>query len=119
MFFCYCEYIVHFRWRFLWRAFSNYFEIAPEGPSTEPVDMVEFMKDKEPVWEDIVQKYDLKHYKLSEIATWWLLNLSLRRKVSCPTDMTKSREMGFLRYENTEKAYFRLFDNLREKKIIP
>ena len=35
------------------------------------------------------------------------------------TDMTKSRQAGFLDYQSTPDAFFALFDQLKEKKIIP
>jgi hypothetical protein len=35
------------------------------------------------------------------------------------TDMTKSREAGFLDYQSTSDAFFELFDRLKVERVIP
>ncbi len=57
--------------------------------------------------------------KLEQLTVWWHVKVDVGRELSCPTDMSKSREMGFLRYQTTDKAYLRLFDYLRANKYIP
>ncbi len=108
-----------FRWKTLWQKIAEYFEIEAVGPGEQPINMQEKMSEKESVWKEMVSKFGLKNYELSEVATWWLVSSTTSRKASCLTDMTKSREMGFLKYQSTEKSVFRLFDRLRAEKIIP
>jgi hypothetical protein len=35
------------------------------------------------------------------------------------TDMTQSRRLGFLVYQDTEEAFYDLFATLRAEKVIP
>ena len=49
-----------FTWRSLWQHFAEYFGLEVEVPSGGPLDLEEFMKDKETVWHDIVEKYGLQ-----------------------------------------------------------
>ena len=107
------------RWRHLWSAIADYFGVEAEGPRSEPIDMVQTIMSQDQVWEDIVRDNNLQTYKLQDITQYWLLNLSLRKPMSCFADMSKSREMGFLKYQNTEKSFFKLFDYLKQVKIIP
>lgn len=108
-----------FRWKSLWPKIAGYFGVKPVGPGDEPVNMTEKMKALEPKWAEMVDKYGLQKYSLSEIGTWWFVNASMSRQVSCLTDMTKSREFGFLKYQSTEKSVIRLLDNLKKERIIP
>ncbi len=72
-------------------------------------------KQQHDKWQtDIFQKY-----RLDDLATWWFLPVDLGRNYSALTDMSKSRELGFTGYMTTDKAYFRLFDQLRKDKVIP
>ena len=49
-----------FTLRSLWKHFAQYFGLEVEVPSGGPMDLEEFMKDKETVWNDIVEKHGLK-----------------------------------------------------------
>ena len=107
-----------FRWRWLWRAIADYFGVKVVDP-TEPVIMEKLMADKGPVWDEIVKKHGLQNFKLGDLTNWWFVNIDLGRTVSCPTDMNKSREFGFTKTQDTEKAYLKLFDYLRANKYVP
>jgi len=107
-----------FRWRLLWRSIARYFDVRVEDPK-EPIIMEKLMADKGPVWDEIVKKYGLKPFKLQDLTNWWFVNIDLGRTVSCPTDMNKSRELGFKGFLDTEKAYNKLFDYLRKNKYVP
>ena len=49
-----------FSYRGLWQYFADYFGLRVEVGSDEPANMKEFMKDKETVWDEIVEKHGLK-----------------------------------------------------------
>ena len=46
-----------FKWRFLWPSIAEYFELKTEEPKDERLGVNELKKDKEPVWDEIVEKY--------------------------------------------------------------
>ncbi len=77
------------------------------------------MKDKGPVWNDIVIKHHLLEKTLDELVGLWAPDLATSLPVSVISDMTKSREMGFKEYISTEKSFFNLFDFLWQNKHIP
>ena len=108
-----------FRWKSLWPKIAEYFGIEPIGPGDEPINLTARMAAMEPKWIEMVKKYNLGNYALDDVATWWVVSSSTSRTASCLTDMTKSREMGFLKYQSTEKSVFKLFDKLRSQNIIP
>ena len=49
-----------FKWRFLWPSIAEYFGLKPGEPEDQPLNMEELMKDKEAVWDEIVEKHGLK-----------------------------------------------------------
>ena len=105
-----------FRWKSLWPKIAEYFGIEPVGPEEPPMNLTEKMATLEHKWVEMVEEYGLQKYALADIATWWMVSSSSSREVNCLTDMTKSREMGFLKYQSTEKSIFNLFDTLRREK---
>ena len=101
----------------LWKETAEYFnlEILLDEDET-PFNLVDFMKDKEVVWKDIAAKHNLKEIDFQEFAGCWFLE---RLLVTTFNDMNKSRERGFLEYQNTRKSWQILFDSLRREKYIP
>jgi hypothetical protein len=56
---------------------------------------------------------------VDQVAPWWHVDADLGRTQECVTDMSRSRELGFLDYQRTSKSFEYLFDRLREERIIP
>ena len=55
----------------------------------------------------------------SDLASWWHTDADLGRTVETFADMSKSRELGFLDFQNTTDSFLDLFDQLRAARIIP
>ena len=49
-----------FKWRFLWPTIAEYFGLKPGELEDQPLNLEELMKDKEAVWDEIVEKHGLK-----------------------------------------------------------
>ena len=81
--------------------------------------MEEFANQRKEAWGSIVQKYHLKPFTLGDIFQGWIADIALNVPFSWSSDMSKSREAGFLVYQNSEKSFIKLFDQLRQEKIIP
>ncbi len=108
-----------FRWRRLWASIAEYFEIEP-APYPEKISPLgKAMADAGPDWSRIVKKHGLRPNKLEAIAPWWHADADLGRTQECLTDMSRSRELGFLDYIRTWHSVRDLFDRLRAEKIIP
>ncbi|WP_231465654.1 MULTISPECIES: SDR family oxidoreductase [unclassified Pedobacter] len=108
-----------FRWSRLWFRIADYFKIDAIGfeGNIEPLEIA--MKNDADIWKNISQKFGLKEDDINRLASAWHTDLDLGRPIEVMTDMSKSREKGFLVYHNTEKAFYNLFDTLKKDKLIP
>lgn len=108
-----------FRWKKLWRQIAAYFGIEVGAYPGETRPLAVSMADAGPAWDRIVAKHGLQPNKLERIAPWWHVDADLGRTQETLTDMSRSRERGFLEYQRTSAAMTRLFDRLRHERIIP
>ncbi len=108
-----------FRWSRLWYRLADYFGIEAVGfnGSIQPLETA--MANDAEVWRGIAEKYQLKEQVLSRLATPWHTDLDLGRPIEVMTDMSKSRKLGFTVYQDTEVAFYKLFAQLREARLIP
>jgi hypothetical protein len=70
-------------------------------------------------WTKIVEKYRLRELPIEKVSPGWHVDLDFCRPVECVTDMSRSRELGFLTKQNTQEAFKAQFCRLRAEKIIP
>jgi len=77
------------------------------------------MKDKDEVWNRIVQKYGLKNYKLEDLGTWDFLHQTLNREFDELTLVQKVVNAGFHEQVQTDVLFADFFDTLKNLKIIP
>ena len=108
-----------FRWRKMWGRIAEFFEIpaAPYPGVAHPLEVS--LADAGGDWKAIAKKYKLQTGDLRKIAPWWHVDADLGRTQECVTDMTKSRELGFLEYRSTWGAFQDLFHRLRKERVIP
>src|ERR1700680_4573954 len=66
-----------------------------------------------------VAAYGLERNPLSTVASWWHTDADLGREVETFNDMTKSRNFGFLDYQDTVASLRDAFDRLRADRIAP
>ncbi|GBQ11396.1 SDR family oxidoreductase [Swaminathania salitolerans] len=108
-----------FRWKWLWPRLASWFgiEAAPYPGAVSPLEAR--LKGQEEAWRRIAKAHALQLDDLSKLASPWHTDADLGRPVECVTDMTKSREAGFARYQSTERSFCDLFDQLRASRYIP
>lgn len=108
-----------FRWNWLWPRLAAYFGIdaAPYPGKAGPLEIS--MADAGPIWDNIVAKNDLEPNHLSKVASFWHTDADLGREVETFNDMTLSRKLGFLDYQDTVASFTDAFDRLRADRIIP
>jgi nucleoside-diphosphate-sugar epimerase len=108
-----------FRWRQLWpRVAAALGATVGEYPGS-PSPLEHRMDDADEIWASIVDTYELAPYRASELASWWHTDADLGREVETFADMSKSRALGFLDYQDSAESFFDLFRTLRENRIIP
>jgi nucleoside-diphosphate-sugar epimerase len=109
-----------FRWRWLWPQIAEHFGLDYEGPKAEHFQpLEEQMKDAAPVWEEIAKKHGLAVSDVTKLASWWHSDSDLGRQIECFTDMTKSREAGFLNFRSSPKSFFSNVQAYRDANILP
>ena len=109
-----------FRWRWLWPQIAEHFEVEWEGPAASPRTLVDSMTEVAPeVWKRIAERDGLAESDVSKLASWWHSDSDLGREVECITDMTKSREAGFLNFRSTPKSFLDKVARYREARLIP
>jgi nucleoside-diphosphate-sugar epimerase len=108
-----------FRWRQMWGRVAEGLGVQPaEYPGT-PTPLDGRMAHADEVWADLVAKHDLAQHRASELASWWHTDADLGREVETFADMSKSRALGFLDFQDSTRSFLDLFDTLRERKVIP
>jgi nucleoside-diphosphate-sugar epimerase len=109
-----------FRWRWLWPQIAEQFGLEWEGPTGTPRTLEASMTDVAPaVWTTIAAREGLVEADVTKLASWWHSDSDLGREVECITDMTKSREAGFLNFRSTPKSFFDKVARYRAAKLIP
>ncbi|UTT63111.1 SDR family oxidoreductase [Microcella humidisoli] len=109
-----------FRWRWLWPQIAEHFGVEWEGPTGTPRTLVASMTEVAPeVWARIAEREGLVESDVSKLASWWHSDSDLGREVECITDMTKSREAGFLDFRSTRTSFFDTVARYREAKLLP
>ncbi len=105
-----------FRWNELWPKIAAYFEIQTAPPL--PMSLQTMMADKESLWEAIKKEHGLKH-NYEEISSWAFGDFVFSWDYDFFADGTKARRMGFHEFIDTERMFYDLFDEMRNKGIIP
>lgn len=108
-----------FRWRRLWAALAADLGVEVAPYLGHPTPLEQQMAGQETTWDRIVVQYGLQPYALPTLASWWHSDADLGRELETFTDMTKSREFGFVDLQVTERSFTDLFERLRREKIIP
>jgi nucleoside-diphosphate-sugar epimerase len=108
-----------FRWRRMWGVLAEGLGVEPVEYPGHPTPLVEQMADAAPVWDEIVRKHNLKPFPVEVLASWWHSDADLGRTIETFTDMSKSRRLGFLEFQETSRSFLDLFDRLRAERIIP
>nr|ADK13080.1 putative progesterone 5-beta-reductase [Nierembergia aristata] len=108
-----------FKWKHFWKVLAEQFGMeAAEFDEEKRWTLAEMMKDKGPIWDEIVKESGLVATKLEEVGVWWFVDLILSG--DCPLDtMNKSKEHGFLGFRNSQKAFASWIDKVKACKVVP
>lgn len=108
-----------FRWSWMWQRIADWFgvEVAPFQGSGVPLEQQ--LAHAAPVWRSIAEQNALREPDLNVLASAWHTDADLGRPIEVVTDMTRSRKLGFLKYQATDESFFDLFATLRQERLIP
>jgi nucleoside-diphosphate-sugar epimerase len=111
-----------FRWRWMWPRLAAYLGVDPArvvGPEGDPQPLEQQMAAYEAHWPAVAERLGLAEGDITRLASWWHTDADLGRPMEVVTDMSKSREAGFLGYRRTERSFTDLFDRYRAEGLIP
>ena len=108
-----------FRWRWLWPQLAGCFGLPWEGFVDQPRPLVQQMAGMEDTWRRIAERHALVEPDLDRLASWWHSDADLGRTIEVLTDMTKSREAGFLGFRSTPASLLAKIAQYRAARILP
>jgi nucleoside-diphosphate-sugar epimerase len=108
-----------FRWRTMWERLAEGLGVEAAPYPGHPTPLQDRMGHADEIWETLVSKYDLARHRASDLASWWHTDADLGREIETFADMSKSRALGFLDFQDSARSFLDLFDTLRERRIIP
>ncbi|QEC44301.1 SDR family oxidoreductase [Pseudobacter ginsenosidimutans] len=106
-----------FRWEELWPKLAAWFNLETAPPL--PMQLQVIMADKKELWKSIQEKYNLEGHSWEAVSSWTFGDFVFGWDYDMFADSSKSRRSGFHEYIETETMFYKLFDELRNKKIIP
>lgn len=106
-----------FRWTELWPKIASYFDTNVAPPLQMELKTV--MSDKKMFWQSIQEKYNLEKHDYDELVGWGFGDFVFSWDYDFFADGTKARRLGFHEFIDTEQMFFSLFDEFRQKRIIP
>ncbi len=106
-----------FRWKNIWPKFAEFFDMPMGDVQTIP--LVEFMADKGPLWDQLVERHGLMKIPYDQIATWGFADYVFGTDWDVMSDTLKIRMAGFHDYVRSEEMFLRLFAEFKGMKIIP
>lgn len=106
-----------FRWNEMWPAIARYFELELAPPLPLTLDTV--MADKEPLWRAIIDKHALAPHAYADVSSWRFADFVFSWDYDMFGDGSKARRFGFHEHIDTQAMFMRLFDDFRERRIIP
>ncbi|KAL7206402.1 hypothetical protein ACSBR2_019174 [Camellia fascicularis] len=108
-----------FKWKHFWKVLAEQFGVeCGEFEDGLNLKLEEMMKDKGPVWDEIVREKGLVETKLEEVGLWWFVDLMLSGEGMLDS-MNKSKEHGFLGFRNSKSSFVSWIDKTKAYKIVP
>jgi hypothetical protein len=106
-----------YRWNQLWPRIAHLFDM-PCG-DVQPLQLTQWMADKEPVWQRIVATHALEPRRLDQVALWSFGDFVFRQSCDQITNMSKIRAAGFHDMVDTEEMYLAMLQQYRDARILP
>ena len=106
-----------FRWREMWPKIARFFDLEVAPPL--PMSLATVMADKAPLWDRMTRNYGLEAHAYQEVSSWGFGDFVFSWDYDMFADGSKARRFGFHEYVETEAMFLRIFEDFRQRKIIP
>ncbi|KAI9037862.1 SDR family oxidoreductase [Aspergillus affinis] len=118
-----------FVWKYLWQDVAKYFGVEVPEPKFEKaagqaktlsneIDMVEWAKDKRPIWEAVVKKYGGKS-EAFDWGTWGFFNWATGKSWLTISSINKARKYGWTRTDNTFDTWIETYRSFENAGVLP
>ncbi len=106
-----------FRWQQLWESFARYFRMELAEP--QRLRLGEQMADKAPVWDELTRENHLLEIPYAKVASWAFGDFIFGCDWDVISSTTKIRQAGFHPVVDSETMFLRLFEEFRQRRVIP
>ncbi|KAJ5161864.1 hypothetical protein N7492_007256 [Penicillium capsulatum] len=112
-----------FIWKYIWQEIAAHLGIEVHEQSFEKtagntVDLVDWAKDKQAVWGQIVSKYGGQNDAF-DWGTWDLFNWASGKSWPTISSMNKARKFGWTRYDKTLDTWIETYRAFEEAGVLP
>jgi nucleoside-diphosphate-sugar epimerase len=108
-----------FRWSWMWGQIAQWFGIEPAPFPESEAPLAEQMAEDAQAWKKLAAEHNLAEPDIDKLISPWHTDADLGRPIEVVTDMSKSRLMGFTDYQASDRAFFDVFTELRQRRLIP
>ncbi len=106
-----------YRWASLWPRIAELFEMEAGG--VQELGLAELMPPREPVWDELVERHDLKRHAMDALASWPFADLIFSLWWDDVSSTVKARNHGFHAAMDTESMFLEQLAGLRRDRVIP
>ena len=106
-----------FRWSSMWPKIAAFFDLDVASPL--PMSLTDVMADKADLWSAMISRHELAPTSYSDVSSWPFGDFVFSWDYDVIADTSKSRRAGFHEYVETEAMFLRIFQDLRDQRLIP
>jgi len=106
-----------YRWRQLFKRIASLYGL--ELGVARPTNLETWMADKQPLWDQIVQRHGLKTTQLDGLTAWGFADFLFNQSYDVVSSMVKIRQAGFHDTVNTEDNFVAHLKSYQEAGILP
>ena len=106
-----------FRWKWLWPRLAAYFNL-PMG-EVRPLKLADWMKDKAPAWQRVVERHKLVASRLEDLVSWEFADFHWNLEHDIITDTTRIRQDGFHGVVDTGAQIISHLARYRQARLLP
>ncbi|MFG6475039.1 SDR family oxidoreductase [Microbacterium sp. P06] len=106
-----------FRWSAMWPKLAAFFELDTAPPLQ--MSLTEVMADKAQLWDEMIARHGLVPTPYSDVSSWAFGDFVFGWDYDVIADTSKSRRAGFHQFVDTEAMFLRIFQDLRDRRLIP
>ena len=106
-----------FRWENFWPRLAEHFNMSVGR--IQDISLEKVMADKEPLWQEIVARYNLTQSSLSEMVNWAFGDYVFHTGWDVMASTIKVRQAGFQDCLDSEEMFLAILKEMQDRKIIP